>query len=1279
MRQRNISVLVTLSFYVAAIILVGSGRGLAVQNNRAMQAPASAGMTAKQDGMGGTGSGAAFTSNKTAGADAADKMMKRTTPAERQAAADRAAAKKKQSLSLNESITTIDPFAALAVADYFNVANYANTQLPAVDASGNVLIGTGVRKFVDSLPGLGRSSANNLGQYIPVAIPDTTTYPGSDYYEISLVEYTEKMHSDLPPTKLRGYMQTNTTDATVRRPHYLGPIIIAHKDRPVRVKFSNRLPIGASGDLFIPVDTTVMGAGIGPNGVDLYKENRASLHLHGGATPWISDGTPHQWTTPASETTPYPKGVSVKNVPDMPSPGRGAMTFFYTNQQSARLMFYHDHTYGMTRLNVYAGEAAGYLLDDPIEKDLVARGIIPSDQIPLVIQDKTYVPPTSQLLAEDPTWDTTKWGTTGSLWFPHVYMPNQNPNDPMGVNAFGRWDYGPWFWPPVTTLAHPPVGNVPATPNPSLVPESFMDTPVINGTAYPYLKVQRKAYRFRILNASNDRTLNLQLYYAKSNTIDKIDPATGRPLLQTNSGEVNMVPAVPHPTDPTWPTTWPTDGRDGGVPDPAVAGPKMIQIGTEGGFLPAPVVLDNTPVGYNYNRRDIVVLNVSNKTLMLGPAERADVVVDFSQVPAGSKLILYNDAPAPVPASDPRYDYYTGNPDLTSTGGAPSTLPGYGPNTRTLMQFQVSGTASPAFDVNALNQTLPTAYSMSQEPPLVPQAAYGPAYGKTYTDVFSNIQATSLTFSPAASSTPLTIDMKPKAIQELFELEYGRMNATLGVEMPFTNFNTQTTIPLGYKDPVTETIGDSGSFGPVTLGDGTQIWKITHNGVDTHAIHFHLFNVQLINRVGWDGMIRPPDANELGWKETIRMNPLEDCIVALRPVAPSLPFVVPNSTRPLDPTMPVDDPLGVRSMITVTNPADGNPITIPNAMTNFGWEYVWHCHLLGHEENDMMRPLVFQASASLRAAPAVPTQLTAVTTARNIVLAWQYTSNTPPANAFVLQRATDPVFSTNLITIPLTVTSTTYTDTTTTALTPYYYRVRTENSVSHSAWSNMALAVGSGATVSTQRPTLLSPLVGYQQLLRGPITFSWNPILGGATGYGIELLSAPPENPNGTTPSIYRIGAGLSPGGLTSYPGNTQTMPPGTYWWRVIAIRNNVIYGVFSDAWSFTVPAYQMPVLISPVNAFQQPARGSLLFTWNPIVGAATGYTLELLSHAPENPNGTTPSIYRIAAVPSIGGLPRYSGNTIGMAPGTYWWRVIATQNSAVFGVYSNAWSFSLP
>ena len=316
-----------------------------------------------------------------------------------------------------------------------------------------------------------------------------------------MIQFRQKLSTDLPATLVRGYVQIETSvnagsskhitlsnqlvDGTTTTPvldrfgaqvygydspQYLGPTIIAQENRPTRVKFDNYLPIGVAGDLFIPVDTTVMGAGEGPKTASgstcdqvyyscaTYSENRATLHLHGGVTPWISDGTPNQWTTPATPTGPnyvYPKGVSVQNVPDMPDPGPGSMTFFYTNQQSARLMFYHDHSYGITRLNVYAGEAAGYIVQDSTEAQLIANGQIPAnaDQIPLVIQDKTFVPGPTQLAAEDPTWNTTAYGGAGNLWFPHVYMPNQNPNDDSGAGIAGRWDYGPWFWPPLTTAA----------------------------------------------------------------------------------------------------------------------------------------------------------------------------------------------------------------------------------------------------------------------------------------------------------------------------------------------------------------------------------------------------------------------------------------------------------------------------------------------------------------------------------------------------------------------------------------------------------------------------------------------------------------------------------------------------------------------------------------------------------------------------------------------------------------------------------------------------------
>ncbi|HYN72032.1 MAG TPA: hypothetical protein VES60_05975, partial [Nakamurella sp.] len=390
-----------------------------------------------------------------------------------------------------------------------------------VTAPGAGYLTPGLKKFVDTLPGLGPDQKNNLGQYIPVAVPDTTSYPGSDYYEVAVVQYRMKFHSDLPATLLRGYVQLSTgkvpgnhvsltnanldpaVDATaillpdgtpalgVDDPHYLGPTIVANKDRPVRVLFRNLLPTGQGGELFLPVDTSLMGSGPGPdmmkldaNGVPMdmapdegsvldgvrnpmcaqdpkpttcFAESRATLHMHGGITPWISDGTPHQWITPAGEETAYPEGVSVSNVPDMPDPGPGAQTFFYTNQQSARLMWTHDHSWGITRLNVYAGEAAGYLLTDPTEQKLIGKdGALEGLGLgaPLVVQDKTFVPDAATMAKNDPTWNYEKWGGPGNLWTPHVYMPAQNPGDPSGMSAFGRWMYGPWFWPPAKDVKY---------------------------------------------------------------------------------------------------------------------------------------------------------------------------------------------------------------------------------------------------------------------------------------------------------------------------------------------------------------------------------------------------------------------------------------------------------------------------------------------------------------------------------------------------------------------------------------------------------------------------------------------------------------------------------------------------------------------------------------------------------------------------------------------------------------------------------------------------------
>ncbi|MCX9025836.1 MAG: PGF-pre-PGF domain-containing protein [Candidatus Methanoperedens sp.] len=1121
----------------------------------------------------------------------------RTTNAERLAAARIAASHNAPSRTRAPGSTkNMPPLAPLnprGTPDYFsNISNYANSPAPAVDTV-NMTISGGIRKFVDSLPGLGPGGANNLGQYIPVATADTATYTGSDYYEIGLVEYTEQMHSDLNATLLRGYVQLETPknfnatthfalnylngtpirNATgaqvyaVDKPHYLGPLIIAQKDTPVRVKFTNYLPTGTDGNLFLPVDTTIVGAGDGPTGCTLangtvvmgtcqqYTQNRGTIHLHGGNTPWISDGTQDQWTTPAGENTSYPKGVSTKYVPDMDGgiEPNGTLTFYYTNQQSARLLFYHDHAYGLTRLNVYAGVAGAYLVQDPVEAALVNGGIIPgtamtvsagtipAEQIPLVIQDKTFLKDNLTLEAQDPTWPFTLNSSRNDLWFPHVYMPAQNQND-SNINPMGRWDYGPWTSPPVNATQGPvpnPLNGTtslegplnPGTPNNSIVPEAFVDTSLVNGNVYPYLPVGKKAYRFRILNAANDRTFNLQLYYASTAgpfvnisggggsgasatatvnasgnitgiTITSggagytsapnvsifdapghspagldaqadatIDPSNGNvtsiTVTENGSGysvptmckgaaetnhslctEISMVPAVPgaaqFPAD--WNTTSILDSRAEGVPEPNSTGPNMIQIGTEGGFLPAAVNIPNRPIGLDYLNSTSSVTNVLEKALFMGGAERADVIVDFTEVPDNSTLILYSDSPIPVTGADPRYDYFTDDPDNTITGGAPSTIPGYGPNTRTIMQIRVNASianmsGNPSrFNLTNLTNALPVAYAQSQGRPLVPESAYNTAFNTSYVDNYVGFNDTSFNFTPAGQGTNITMNMKPKSINDGFDPVFGGLMTVLGVAIPETRF----AIPYNNFDPPTEIIRNSDAAIPIgTLADGTQIWRIYQYSVDTHPMHWHMFNVQVINRISQlDGTVKPPDPNELGWRETLRVNPLEDAIVALRPIKPNVPWDLPNNIRYLDVTSPNGSipPTPFENI----DPAN-HTANVTNHLVNFGEEYVWHCHILGHEESMIMRPMAIVVT------PNAPSNLTATEITTGAALNW--TDNSTNEINWIIRRATNAngpwttVATISSTTGPGKFTTVTYNDTVAGSRTRYYYQVNASNVV----------------------------------------------------------------------------------------------------------------------------------------------------------------------------------------------------------------------------------------
>ncbi len=222
-------------------------------------------------------------------------------------------------------------------------------------------------------------------------------------------------------------------------------------------------------------------------------------------------------------------------------------------------------------------------------------------------------------------------------------MPAQNPGDPSGMSAYGRWMYGPWFWPPAADTKYGPIDNpyydptcdldvpatwqyqtdpycepkqIPGTPNVTTGMEQFNDTPIVNGQAYPTTTVQPKPYRFRMLNAANDRFFNFQWYTADATQGD-------------GTTEVALKPAelAAAQTDPTVSPT-PLNANKTWTP----AGPDWVQIGTEGGFLPAPTVIDGQqPTTWITDPTRFDVGNVDKHSLLLAPAERADVIVDFSK------------------------------------------------------------------------------------------------------------------------------------------------------------------------------------------------------------------------------------------------------------------------------------------------------------------------------------------------------------------------------------------------------------------------------------------------------------------------------------------------------------------------------------------------------------------------------------------------------------------------------------------------------------------------
>jgi len=670
-------------------------------------------------------------------------------------------------------------------------------------------------KFKDPMRGVG-------GTGIPLASPDLGPAPvtGVQHYTIDIGQFNDVLHSDFvtpgtaayvpgfPGTKLWGYGQGGNHK-------HIGGIIVAQRNDPLQITFNNNLP----GLQIIPNDASL------PQPAGL-RWDRTAVHLHGGHVHWISDGGPHDWWTPDGAT-----GLSFRNN-EVFNPGAapGQAEYFYPNDQSARFMWYHDHAWGITRTNAYAGLASGYVLVDPAAEagfdsanpgvpSALDLGILNSQFFYFVFQDKIFFGP------EGPSEGYGANAGPGDLFYATTYDPALF--GPAGTPSFGEDLHTPF-------------------PVPSCIPEYFGDTILVNGTAYPALEVEARPIRIRMLNACNSRFLN---------------------------------PRLVRTTGATFP----------GNTEPRVndLGPGFIQIGTEGGYLPQAVPVSAKGIA----------------PLLLAPAERADILIDFSGVAAGTEFILYSDAPGPFPGGARIFDFHPKNPKT------PWSVPGYGPNTRTLMKFRV---VAPTGTVTPLPATVNMDAANLSDPLLVDQVPGVP------TPIPTSIQWGGATI-PVSAVRTLTLN-------EGFD-EYGRLGQFLGPDTvapgAAPGFYGRT-----YMDTPTET----------ALAGSVEVWQIANLTADAHPIHFHLCNVQILYRqavnmkvLGGTFTINPfkgpiaPDLNELGFKETVRMNPGEVTTVIMKFDLPANPPGVP---------------------------------VIPTSTRTGGHEYVWHCHILEHEEHDMMRPLV---------------------------------------------------------------------------------------------------------------------------------------------------------------------------------------------------------------------------------------------------------------------------------------------------------------------------------
>ena len=350
-----------------------------------------------------------------------------------------------------------------------------------------------------------RQFANPL-PVIPNATPDTTSRPGYESYTVTAEQTSgfdfglrKRDGSEFLDPVTNSPIRTTVWGYTINgiKAGYLGASIQARSTlagetgKPVSVKYVNDLrgPNGAPlTQHLLTVDKTMDGTAAGES------EIRIVTHLHGGHVPPEFDGHPLAWVTndPAART-----GLPADPVSGRPArPDGNTVTYTYPNTQQAGQIWFHDHALGITRINVYAGLAANYIIRDAQEDSLN----LPSGnyELPLVIQDRSF-------------------NKDGSLHYSAVPLL-----DATGEQAVVNGK-------PVFTS----------------YPEFFGNTITVNGKVWPYLDVEPRKYRFRLLNGSDSRFYNMWLELAGGGSI----PANAVGLIGNEGGLLPTMVSVARSDD----------------------------------------------------------------------------------------------------------------------------------------------------------------------------------------------------------------------------------------------------------------------------------------------------------------------------------------------------------------------------------------------------------------------------------------------------------------------------------------------------------------------------------------------------------------------------------------------------------------------------------------------------------------------------------------------------------------------------------------------------------